>query len=41
MRNDSKLFAGFFGLWFFMVLLGAAFWGTVIYIVLHFVFKLW
>lgn len=41
MRTDKKVALGLFGvfgLWFALI---AAFWGTVIYVVMHFLMKLW
>jgi hypothetical protein len=39
--KPRSVFRGFFGLWFVGVLLGIGFWGTVIYIAVHFIGKFW
>jgi hypothetical protein len=41
MRNENKIVAGVGIVWALSALLGLAFWGAVIYIVLHFVAKVW
>jgi len=39
--SDENIAAAALGCWFIWVLLILAFWGGVIYIALHFLFKVW